>query len=281
MKISSNGIQLNVNDTGAGDIALIFQHHWGGSSLTWKEVVVRLRDRFRCVAIDARGAGESDAPAAGYSTEDHARDALSVIQALGLTRFILVGHSMGGKSAQLLAAKRPAGLLGLVLVASSPLSPMAIDEAQRAQMRVAYRDRSAIEWTLKNVLLGSPISAPSREQLIVDALRLSAEASSGWIDIGTRENFSKYAADIEVPVVIVAGELDRVDPPSVVKAHVVPHYPTAQVNFLPNRGHLLPVEVPQEVATLITFLADTRISAQARTANSNKRSPTPTMKSLN
>ena len=54
------------------------------------------------------------------------------------------------------------------------------------QIRVAYRDRSAIEWTLKNVLLGSPISAPSREQLIVDALRLSAEASSGWIDIGTQ-----------------------------------------------------------------------------------------------
>jgi hypothetical protein len=67
----------------------------------------------------------------------------------------------------------------------------------------------------------------------------------------------------------------------VVKAHVVPHYPAAQVNFLPNRGHLLPVEVPQEVATLITFMADTRISAQAPTANSNKRSPTLTMKSLN
>ena len=67
MKISSYGIQLNVNDTGAGDIALISQHHWGGSSLTWKEVVVRLRDRFRCVAIDARGAGDSDAPAAGYT----------------------------------------------------------------------------------------------------------------------------------------------------------------------------------------------------------------------
>jgi pimeloyl-ACP methyl ester carboxylesterase len=187
---------------------------------------------------------------------------------------------MGGKSAQLLAAKRPTGLLGLVLVASSPLSPMVIEEAQRAQMRVAYRDRSAIEWTLENVLLGSPISAPSREQLIVDALRLSAEASSGWIDIGTRDNFSKYAADTEVPVVIVAGELDRVDPPPVVKAHIVPQYPTAQVSFLPNRGHLLPVEAPHEVATLITFMADTRISAP-QTAKSTKRSSTPTMKSLN
>lgn len=281
MKISSNGIQLNVNDTGTGDVSLIFQHHWGGSSLTWKEVIIRLRDRFRCVAIDARGAGDSDAPLSGYSTADHAGDALNVIQALRLTRYILVGHSMGGKSAQFLAAKRPTGLLGLVLVASSPLSPMAIDEAQRAQMRVAYRDRSAIEWTLKNVLLGSPISAPSREQLVVDALRLSSEGRSGWIDLGTRENFSKYAADIEVPVVIVAGELDRVDPPTVVKAHVVPHYPTAQVSFLQNRGHLLPVEAPQEVSTLITFMADTRIGAQAKPVNSNCRSPSPTMKSLN
>lgn len=151
---------------------------------------------------------------------------------------------------------------------------MAIDEAQRARMRVAYGDRSAIEWTLRNVLLGSPISAPSREQLIVDALRLSAEASSGWIDIGSRENLSKYAANIDVPVVIVAGELDRVDPPTVQKAHIVPRYPTAQVSFLPNRGHLLPVEAPQEVATLITFLVDTRINTRPSTTKSTKRSTT-------
>ncbi|MGI4814174.1 MAG: alpha/beta fold hydrolase [Janthinobacterium lividum] len=258
MKISSNGVDLNVTDTGAQqpeDIALVFLHHWGGSSQTWNEVISRLRARFRCIAIDARGAGASDAPAKGYSTTDHARDALIVVASLGLARYILVGHSMGGKAAQLMAAGRPQGLLGVVLVASSPLSPMAIDETQREQMKSAYADRNAIEWSLENVLSGSPIAESSRAQLLVDALRLSPQAKTGWIDIGTREDFSQRAADIEVPIVIVAGELDRVDPIAVVNAHIVARYPSAPVHFLPNKGHLLPVEAPEDVAAIIGVFA--------------------------
>ncbi len=257
MKIVSKDVQLHVSDSRAGDTALVFQHHWGGSSHSWSEVIARLRNRFRCVAIDARGAGASHAAATGYSTENHAGDALNVIKLLGLKRYILVGHSMGGKASQLLASKRPEGLLGLVLVASSPLSPMGIDEAMRTQMKGAYSSREAVEWSLDNVLLGSPISHKCREQLIADALRLSPEATAGWIDIGTREDFSENAADVDVPVVIVAGEQDRVDPVSVVKAEIVSRYPAASVHFLPNKGHLLPVEAPQELATLIGEFAST------------------------
>ena len=77
-------------DAGSGDIALVFQHHWGGSSLTWNEVISRLRDRFRCVAIDARGAGASQAPADGYGTVDHEQDVLNVLGSLDIRRYILV-----------------------------------------------------------------------------------------------------------------------------------------------------------------------------------------------
>jgi pimeloyl-ACP methyl ester carboxylesterase len=255
MKISSNGVQLNVNDTKKGDTALVFQHFWGGSSLTWDDVISKLQDRFRCVAIDARGAGSSDAPDIGYSMEDHAGDALNVIKSLELSRYVLVGHSMGGKSAQLLASNHPQGLLGLALVASSPLSPMPINQAMREQMKVAYLSHEAVEWSLDNVLLGSSVSAAARSRLIADALRLSSAATEGWIDVGAQEDFSKEAPRVEVPVVIVAGELDRVDPVAVVKAHVASHYPSAKVHFLPNKGHLLPVEAPSEIATIISDFA--------------------------
>jgi pimeloyl-ACP methyl ester carboxylesterase len=255
MKVMSNGVALNVRDSGSGDIKLVFQHHWGGSSLTWSEVTSRLSDRFRCVAIDARGAGASAAPVAGYSTRDHAADALTVIQSLEVTRYVLVGHSMGGKASQVLASQRPAGLLGVVLVASSPPSPMAIGEAQREQMKKAYSDAHAVEWSLDNVLLGSPIAPEARTQLIADALRLSAEARTGWVDIGSREDFSKEVQDINVPAVILAGQLDRVDPSEVVKAHIIPHYRSAPVHFLPDKGHLLPVEAPREVAAIVAHFA--------------------------
>jgi pimeloyl-ACP methyl ester carboxylesterase len=258
MKILSDGVELCVTDSGAGETALVFQHHWGGSSRTWDDVVLRLKDRFRCVAFDARGAGESQAPAFGYGTADHARDALNVIASLKLARYVLVGHSMGGKAAQWLAARRPAGLVGLVLVASAPLAPMVIDEEQRQQMRKAYRDRNTVEWTLDNVLLGSPVKAASREQLIVDALRLSPAAMAGWLEIGSREDGSMSAASIKVPVLIVAGELDRVDPVPVVMSHLISHYPSAEVHFLPGKGHLLPVEAAEDLACLIDSFTGAR-----------------------
>jgi pimeloyl-ACP methyl ester carboxylesterase len=176
---------------------------------------------------------------------------LAVIRALDPARYILVGHSMGGKASQWLAAQRPSGLVGLALIASSPPSPMPIDESQREQMRKAYADRDAIEWSLDNVLVGSPIAETDREQLVADALRLSLPARQGWLDIGSREDFSSQVAAIEVPVLIVAGELDRVDPTALVKEHILPCYPSASVRFLVGKGHLLPVEAPVEVAELV------------------------------
>lgn len=252
MKMLINGIHLNVNDTQKGETTLIFQHFWGGSSRTWDSVVALLQDQFRCITLDARGAGESDTPAAGYRTEDHARDVLGVITALGLKRYFLVGHSMGGKAAQLLASTQPEGLAGLVLVASSPLSPMTFPAEQRDQMKSTYATREAVIWTLENVLTGSPLSDIDREQLIADALRLSPQAISGWIETGMAEDHHLKATQVSVPVAIMAGELDRVDPVDVVKTQIIARYPSAEVHFLADIGHLLPVEAPEQVAEIIS-----------------------------
>jgi pimeloyl-ACP methyl ester carboxylesterase len=265
MKIDHRGIELNVQDIGTGNTALVFLHHWGGSSRTWGAVIEQLSPRYRCIAVDARGAGGSDTPANGYGTADHAGDARAVIQALGLSRYLLVGHSMGGKASQLLASQRPTGLAGVALVASSPPSPMAIDEAQRVQMKKAYASREAVEWTLDHVLLGSPVAPDVREMLIDDALCLRAPATSGWLDIGSREDFGAEVAKVDVPVLILAGELDRVDPPEVVRQHIVPRHPAAALHFLPGKGHLLPVEAPAEVAERIDDFAQTLDAARAAT----------------
>ncbi|MDM0005441.1 alpha/beta hydrolase [Variovorax sp. J22G73] len=255
MKILANSVHLEVSQQGAGDMALVFLHYWGGSSRTWAPVVSRLSDTFRCVALDGRGQGSSEAPTEGYSAVDLADDVLAAVEQLGIGDYILVGHSMGGKTAQVAASRRPIGLRGIAMVASSPPSPMQIDDVQRAQMTKAYANREAVEWTLDNVLTGSPLSREAREQAIEDALRLSPQASLGWIDTGTREDFSHRVAAIDVPVVIVAGELDRVDPVAVVRDHIAVRYPQAAVHLIPNRGHLLPVEAPREVADILRTFA--------------------------
>ena len=120
-KLRAGDISFRNSDTGSGEPALVFLHYWGGSARTWNTVIQQLSTDFRCVAYDQRGWGGSDAPPQGYSLWDLTLDARQIVQALGLRRFVLVGHSMGGKIAQLLASQQPPGLEGLVLVA--PATP--------------------------------------------------------------------------------------------------------------------------------------------------------------
>jgi pimeloyl-ACP methyl ester carboxylesterase len=124
MKLASNGISIHAEVQGDGDPTLVFLHYYGGSSRTWKYVKAKLAPNFHTITIDHRGWGESDAPAGGFGLVDLAADAEGVIAALKPKRYVLIGHSMGGKVAQLMASRQPARLAGLVLVAPSPPSPM-------------------------------------------------------------------------------------------------------------------------------------------------------------
>ncbi|SFQ77446.1 alpha/beta fold hydrolase [Amycolatopsis rubida] len=122
---TSTANQLPVYDFRPGDLpALVFLHYWGGSARTWQPVLDRLPGH-AAVTIDLRGWGRSRELPGPYSLEQSARDTRAVLADAGLTSYILVGHSMGGKVAQLAASARPAGLAGLALVAPAPAKPAA------------------------------------------------------------------------------------------------------------------------------------------------------------
>jgi pimeloyl-ACP methyl ester carboxylesterase len=103
--------------------------------------------------------------------QDLAKDAEALIRSLGLTRYVLIGHSMGGKAAQLLASKRPQGLEALILVAPAPPTPINLTEAERNQRIQAYQKREAVEFLILNVLTAVPVPDPIREQIIEDSSR--------------------------------------------------------------------------------------------------------------
>src|SRR5271168_4401937 len=134
MNIASNGISIHVADSGQGALAVVFLHCWGGSTRTWDHVIAALPPGYRTVAVDQRGWGSSEHPTSGYSLAELADDTEGAIEALGLERYILVGHSMGGKTVQFLASRRPKGLAGLVLVAPAPPSPFNVPEELRVMM---------------------------------------------------------------------------------------------------------------------------------------------------
>ena len=255
MKYQINGVGLNVHDQGDGEPVLVFLHYWGGSSRTWREVIRRLEANFRCLAYDHRGWGDSDA-ATSYRIQDLADDAEALIETFRLERYVLVGHSMGGKVAQLVASRRSVGLAGLLLVAPSPPVPMAVPLEQRMQMIEAYGARQSVEFLIEHVLTAAQVSEKHREMIIQDTLKGAPQAKRAWPEAGMIEDISGFVGNINVPTLVLAGEKDQVERVEILKQELVPRIPGAQLRIISRTGHLSPLEVPDEIARGIwNFLA--------------------------
>lgn len=251
MEIEVNGTQIHVSQRGSGEMTLVFLHYYGGSSRTWDRVGKELSDQYRIVAPDHRGWGDSGAPADGYRIANLADDAEAVMASLGLRRYVLVGHSMGGKVAQLIASRRPAGLEGLVLVAPSPPSPTLLPDEARATLEGAYQSRESVEFVIDHVLTSRTLDAVLREQAIEDSLKGASQAKAAWPNIAMREDITEAVASINVPTIVISGELDQVDPVGTLQTELLPRIPHASMQIIPETGHLSPLEAPNELAKII------------------------------
>ncbi|MGH8779374.1 alpha/beta fold hydrolase [Paraburkholderia sp.] len=260
MDIRTRETSIHVTEQGDGELALVFLHYWGGSSRTWDAVASELSSQYRVIATDHRGWGDSEAPERGYAIADLANDAQDVIEAMGLRRYVLVGHSMGGKVAQLIASRRPDGLEGIVLVAPSPPSPMALADEQRAAMAAAYDSRESIEWLLDNVLTANPLTPTQRDQVVVDSLRGAPQAKAAWPNAAMLEDITGHVGSIDVPVLVIAGELDQIDRVETLQKELLPRIAGARLHVLPGTGHLSPLEAPSALATVIRQFVGERAS---------------------
>jgi pimeloyl-ACP methyl ester carboxylesterase len=120
--VSSNRIggpagALAIDDGGSGGLPVVFVHSAAGNSGHWGSQLEHLRRSWRAIALDFRGHGRSEPPGNGdYSFAGMAMDIAAVADSLGLDRFVLVGHSMGGGVALTYAGSHPGRVAGLLLV---------------------------------------------------------------------------------------------------------------------------------------------------------------------
>lgn len=131
-------IDLHYVEEGEGPPVLLI-HGLAGDLSAWRPQIERLRRRYRVVAFDNRGAGRSTQRDEPVTTLDLAHDTIGLIEALGLEGAHIVGRSMGGAVAQLVALERPDLVGSLVLCASfAKLDPMGV--------RVLTNMREVLEW---------------------------------------------------------------------------------------------------------------------------------------
>ncbi|MBU1195569.1 MAG: alpha/beta hydrolase [Proteobacteria bacterium] len=114
------GVDINYADNGSGE-ALVFMHGYTGSHNDWRNQVAITVDSYRTIAVDHRGHGGSSAPGdpSDYTIRIFAEDVYELLTKLGIQRYCLIGHSMGGFMALQSALDHPEGLRGLILVDTS------------------------------------------------------------------------------------------------------------------------------------------------------------------
>ena len=143
--------QNAVDDGGSGGLPVVFVHSLAGNSTHWSKQLEHLRRTRRAVALDLRGHGRSERPRNGdYTIAGMAGDVAAVVDTLGLDKFVLVGHSMGGGVALEYAGAHPDRVAGLVLV--DPIGdgkqiPPAEAKAYLAGFESNYDSTSQGYWT--------------------------------------------------------------------------------------------------------------------------------------
>ncbi len=124
---------------GPGDApAIVMLHGLRSYAQTFASLAAALQPGWRVIALDQRGRGHSDwDPQQRYYTDHYVVDLEAVVAALGLPRFVLLGHSMGGATALVYASRHPDRLSALVIEDMGPGASAASAGAERIQRELA------------------------------------------------------------------------------------------------------------------------------------------------
>jgi len=116
VNMTVNGVALAVREWPGKGPALVCVHGLTANHSCWASMADLLAPDFRLIAYDLRGRGESGKPESGYSIEHHCKDLLGLLDAFGLRKAVIMGHSLGAHIGLRFAALYPARVSKLVLV---------------------------------------------------------------------------------------------------------------------------------------------------------------------
>jgi pimeloyl-ACP methyl ester carboxylesterase len=261
-------------DTGAGPVVLLL-HGCPFSAFVWRRIIPALSGRFRCIAPDLLGLGDTETPpGADWTLPAQAAAVLGLLDHLGVGRAAVVGHDHGGAVAQLIAARHPDRVTALVLADAEAYdnwpSAAELPFVRATQLPVlgrlvlwAWSRRRPFRWAL------------AAGRAVQDRAALSDDLVDGYIaanlaDARRRAKTRRFLAAQLDPAnqrhtVEVAAELTAITTPTLIvwggrDVHFPPGWAHrlhadisgARLEILPTAGHLLMEEQPAELAALLT-----------------------------
>jgi aminoacrylate hydrolase len=257
---------LRIEEAGEGDPLLLISG-LNGLAGPWRGIMPALATRFRVIAHDHRGLGGSDAWDGACSVDQIAADVLGLMDALGIARAHIVGHSLGGAVAQALAADHPARVAGVVIYASWP-GPDAYF-ARVMHMRQQVLTGLGVETFLRTGPIGiyPPHWITTRDAAFEAALPAALAAFPG-VEVMLRRMAACLAHDrraslarIAAPC-LVLGLQDDMSTPAYCSEELAASIPNSTLLLLPMGGHNAHLVVPDQIAaSLLDFLGSAAVAA--------------------
>ncbi len=240
---------------------LLLLHGIGSRGVSWWPVIDALALHFHLFAVDLRGHGGSSKPVRGYRLADYAADLAALVDALGIERPRLLGHSLGALVALTWAAANPDRAAAIALedppVRTEPRTLTAFDGWQALAAMpvaevVAYYRQEYPDWTEEDRLRRAESITATAPAVFVE-LRAEAEAAlaGGW------ERLAPLAA-VRSPILLLRGDREAgsaVDPADA--ARIAALMPTVRVEHIRGAGHSLHRDQPAAfLAAVVPFLTN-------------------------
>lgn len=251
------GVRLRYAEQGPPEgRPIVLLHGYSDSWFSWSLVLPLLPDSLRVLALDLRGHGESSQPAGGYALRDLAADVIALLDAQGITRATVVGHSMGSLVAQQVALAAPERVDRLVLVGSGTTFRRATDIGELEAAVNQLTDPVATEFvrSFQESTVYAPLPADFLDRVVVESGKLTAPVWRALMVGMLGAAVPTRLGALGIPTLVLWGDHDSVFPRSEQDA-LLALVPTATLKVYPETGHALHWERPAEFARdLVSFL---------------------------
>lgn len=241
--ITANGLKLHYHRTGGDKPPVVMLHGITDNGLCWTRLAQALEADYDLIMLDARGHGHSDKPDDGYSSAAHAADVAELIEALGLDKPALIGHSMGGATATMVGATYPALVRALVLEDPPWRSPAEGSDEERAAARAEWRSNLMAQQQQTHVEIvaagreRSPSWAESEFPAWADA-KLQVTPNVLNMISGNLNMWPELVPKLQVPTLLITADVDAggiVEPETAEKIAALNH--KIQHVHIPGAGH--------------------------------------------
>jgi len=232
---------------------VLLVHGLGYTRQGWGPLRELLARRYRVLSFDNRGIGESDIPAGPYAVEELAGDALQVLDEAGVGRAHLLGASLGGMVAQLVAVEHPDRVGRLVLVSTTPGGRDAFPLPQQTLALMAEAATLPPEVALRRFVENALAPGSELADEVYAYRRAHPPDPAGWAAqaaAGAAWDADGRLVRIAAPTLVLAGTADAVVDPR--NAQILADaIPGAQLELIDDAGHLPFWERAEEFGALV------------------------------